>query len=147
MNKKYIIRLSDSEREECLSIIKRLKGTSQKVRRAQLLLQADAAGPNWTDRKIAEAYRCHLRTVEKTRKRFVEDGFWECINRTKRTDPPTAKLLDGKQEASLIAMRLGPAPKGYTNWSLRLLARKVVELGLVERISHETVRSTLKKTA
>lgn len=147
MNKKYIVRLSEPEREELLNIVKRLKGSSQKVRRAQILLQADSDGPNWTDVQIASAYRCRERTVEHTRKRFVECGLEQCVNGKKRSSPPTAKLLDGKQEASLIAMRLGPPPKGYANWSLRLLARKVVELRLVDQISHETVRSTLKKTA
>ena len=147
MHKKYIVRLSESERSEAISIIKRLKGSSQKVRRAQILLQSDANGPNWPDARISAAYHCRVRTVENTRKRFVEHGFWECLNRKKRDRPPSPKLLDGKQEASLIAMRLGPAPKGYANWSLRLLARKVVELGVAEKISHETARKTLKKTA
>ncbi|MEZ4684537.1 MAG: helix-turn-helix domain-containing protein [Bacteroidia bacterium] len=147
MNKKYIVRLSESERKEARSIIKRLRDTSQKVRRAHILLKADADGPNWADQLISEAYHCRVRTVENTRKRFVEQGFNECLNRKKRVLPPSPKLLDGKQEAAIIAMRLGPAPKGYANWSLRLLSRKVVELGVVEKISHETVRDTLKKTA
>ena len=147
MNKKYIVRLSESERSEAHSIIRRLQGTSQKVRRAQILLQADASGPNWSDSQIACAYHCRVQTVENTRKRFVEEGFSECINRKKRSTPPRLKLLDGKEEATIIALRLGPAPPGYSGWSLRLLARKVVELGLVDSISHETIRQTLKKTA
>lgn len=147
MNKKYKVRLRDSEREAAEDIVKRLKGTSQKVRRAQILLQPDADGPHWPDSHIASAYRCRIRTAENTRRRFVEEGFEECINRKKRTTVPIAKLLDGKQEASLIAMRLGAAPKGYASWSLRLLARKVVELGLIESISRETIRQALKKTA
>jgi hypothetical protein len=146
MNKKYIIRLSESEREEALRVTTQLKGSNQKVRRAQILLQADVNGANWPDKQISEAYRCRVSTVENTRRRFVEHGFSECLNRKKRDTPPNPKLLDGKQEASIIAMRLGAAPKGYANWSLRLLARKVVELGVVEKISHETVRNTLKKT-
>ena len=147
MNKKYIVRLNDCERAELLSIVKRLKGSSQKVRRAQILLQADVAGPKWPDVQIAAAYRCRERTVENTRKRFVECGLEQSVNGKQRSNPPRPKLLDGKQEASIIAMRLGPPPKGYASWSLRLLARKVVELKLVDQISHETVRSTLKKTA
>ncbi len=147
MNKKYIVRLTDTERSDAEEIVKRLKGTSQKVRRAQILLQADVEGACWTDTQIASAYRCRIRTVENIRKSFVEEGFDACVNRKKRVSPPCASLLDGKQEASIIAMRLGSAPQGFANWSLRLLARKVVELGLVDSISHETVRQTLKKTA
>ena len=146
MNKKYIVRLSESEREEALFITKRLKGSSQKVRRAHILLQADANGPNWTDQQISEAYRCRVSTVERTRKRFVEHGFAQSLNRTKRETPPNPKLLDGRQEAAIIAMRLGPATKGSANGSLRWLTRRVVELGAVEKVSHETVRNTLKKT-
>jgi len=147
MNKKYIVRLNESERFELLTIVARLSGTSQKVKRAQILLQADVDGPNWPDAQIASAYRCRVKTVENTRRRFVEYGLEECVNRKKRHSPPSPKLLDGKQEASIIAMRLGSAPKGYSTWSLRLLARKVVELGVVGQVSHETIRQTLKKTA
>lgn len=147
MAKKYIVRLSESERQSAESIVQRLKGTSQKVRRAQILLQSDTAGPNWPDNQIASAYRCHLRTVEKVRKRFVEEGFEDCIEHKKRISPPTEALLDGRGEASLIALRLGHPPRGYASWSLRLLARKFVELSIVESISHETVRTILKKTA
>ena len=147
MQKKYIVRLSDSERQAAEEIVKRLKGTSQKVRRAQILLQSDVDGPNWTDIQIAEAYRCRRQTVENVRQRFVERGFEECLNRKRRDKPPTAKILNGKQEAKIIAMRLGSPPGGYANWSLRLLARKVVELGVAESVSHETVRQTIKKTA
>jgi hypothetical protein len=147
MNKKYIVQLTETERAALLSIVSRLSGRSQKVRRAQILLQSDVEGPDWTDAQIAEAYRCRVKTVENTRKRFVLHGLEECLNRKRRTGTPTAKLLDGKQEAAIIAMRLGAAPKGYAHWSLRLLTRKVVELGVVDQISHETVRKTLKKTA
>lgn len=147
MPKKYIVRLSDDERHHLQSVIKKLNGSSQKVRRAQILLKADAEGPNWTDRQIAEAFDCRTKTVENLRRRLVEQGFEVTLNGVKRTSPPTAKLLDGEQEAQVIAMRLGSPPAGYAKWSLRLLARKVVELGLVETVSHETVRQTLKKTA
>lgn len=146
MQKKYIVRLSDDERAELAAVIRKLKGTSQKVRRAQILLKADADGPNWTDRRIAEAFACRTKTVENVRQRLVERGFRETLEGAQRAKPPTEKLLDGKQEAKIIALRLGSPPKGYANWSLRLLARKVVELELVEAVSHETIRRTLKKT-
>ena len=147
MNKKYVVRLTDEERGELAEVVKKLKGTSQKVRRAQILLKADADGPGWTDERIAEAYSCRTRTVEQLRQRLVERGFPETLNGAKRTKPATDKLLDGEQEAKVIATRLGSPPKGYANWTLRLLARKVVELEIVDSISYETVRRTLKKTA
>jgi len=136
MQKKYIVRLSADERQHLQAVIKKLSGSSQKVRRAQILLKADAEGPNWTDRQIAEAFDCRTKTVENLRRRLVEQGFDVTLNGVKRTSPPTAKLLDGEQEAQIIAMRLGSPPRGYAKWSLRLLARKVVELGLVEAVSH-----------
>jgi hypothetical protein len=147
MQKKYVVRLTDQERDELQVVIKKLKGTAQKVRRAQILLKADADGPNWTDEQIAEAFSCRTRTVEKIRQRLVERGFAETLDGAKRAKPPVAKLLSGDQEARIIATRLGTPPQGYANWSLRLLARKVVELQIVESVSYETVRRTLKKMA
>ena len=146
MPKKYVVRLSKNERSQLRAVIKKLSGSSQKVRRAQILLKADAGGSNWTDEHIAEAFFCRTKTVENIRKRLVERGFDETLHGAKRSRPPIAKLLDGKQEAQVIALRLGEPPKGYASWSLRLLARKVVELGIAESVSHETVRQTLKKT-
>ena len=146
MEKKYIVRLTDAERETCREVIKKLKGTSEKVRRAQMLLKVDADGPAWTDRSIAEAFSCRTKTVENIRQRFVELGFEQTLERKKSQVAPANKLLDGEQEAKIIATRLGSPPKGYGKWTLRLLARKVVELEIVECISHETVRQTLKKT-
>lgn len=146
MQKKYVVRLTDQERSELAEVVKKLKGTSQKVRRAQILLKADADGPNWTDRRIAEAFGCRTKTVENVRQRLVERGFAETLNGAQRARPAVEKMLDGNQEAQVIALRLGPPPAGYANWSLRLLARQVVELEIVEAISHETVRRTLKKT-
>lgn len=147
MVKKYIVRLTDEERKTLRGVVKKLKGSSQKVRRAQILLKADADGPNWTDACIADAFDCRIQTVENLRKRFVTDGFEIALNGKKRSTPPRKKILDGEQEAKVIALRLGPAPEGCGNWSLRLLADKVVELQIVDAISHETVRQTLKKTA
>ena len=147
MNKKYIVRLTAEERRTLREVVKQLKGSSQKVRRAQMLLKADVSGPGWTDAQIAEAFDSRTRTVEKLRERFVTDGFAQTLHGKPREKPATEKILGGKQEAKLIAMRLSKPPKGYANWSLRLLARKVVELEIAPAISHETVRQTLKKTA
>jgi hypothetical protein len=149
MNKKYIVRLSDAERRVCEEVVKKLKGTSQKVRRAQVLLKADVEGvegAGWPDEKICEAYGCRVQTVENVRKRFVMDGFELALEGVKRQTPPTAPLLDGKAEAKVIATRLGKPPAGYGRWTLRLLAEHIVELEIVESISHETVRQVLKKT-
>ena len=123
MIKKYIVRLSRKERHTLREIVKKLKGSSQKVRRAQMLLKADVAGPAWTDAKIAQAFDCRTRTVEMLRERLVTTGFSQTLNGKQREEPPTAKLLSGEQEAKVIAMRLGPPPKGYANWTLRLLAQ------------------------
>ena len=147
MQKKYVVRLTYQERSELQGVIKKLKGTGQKVRRAQILLKADADGPNWTDQRIAEAFSCRTRTVEMIRQRLVERGFEETLHRVERAEPPVEKLLTGEQEARIIATRLGTPPKGYASWSLRLLARKVVELRIVGEVSYETVRRTLKKMA
>ncbi len=147
MPKKYIVRLSDKEREQLRVVVKKLQGSSEKVRRAQILLKADVGGANWSDKRIAEAFDCRTKTVENIRKRLVEEGFEITLNGAKREQSPTPKKLDGEQEAQVIALRLGTPPKGYGNWSLRLLARKVVELSIVESVSHETVRRTLQKTA
>ena len=146
MRKVYVVRLTDEESGQLSEIVRKFKGTSQKVRRAQILLKADANGPGWTDQQIADTFGCRRQTVENVRRSLCERGFEQALNGVKRQDPPTPKLLDGEQEAKIIAIRLGQPPAGYANWTLRLLARKVVELSIVESISHETVRRTLKKT-
>jgi len=145
MRKKYIVRLSDAERATLVEVIRRQKGSSLKVRRAQILLKADADGPGWTDARIVEAFGCRRQTVEKLRERLVTGGF-EAVLHGNHPTTPRAKVLDGAAEAKVIALRLGPPPAGYANWSLRLLADRVVALEIVDSISHETVRRTLKKT-
>jgi len=146
MVKKYMVRLTKEERSLLRDIVKKRKGTSQKVQRANILLQADLDGPNWSDAKIAEALSCRTQTVENIRRRLVTEGLDAVLNRKKRETPPRAKLLDGKQEAEIIALRLGNPPSGFANWSLRLLADQIVKLEIADSISHETVRRTLKKT-
>ena len=147
MNKKYVVRLSAEERGVCQDILKNLKGSSQKFRRAQILLQADADGPGWSDVQIAEAFHCRVQTIEKLRKRLVSEGFELALEGKKPKEPPTPPKLDGEAEAKLIAMRLGKPPSGYGHWTLHLLADELVALEVVDSISHETVRQVLKKTA
>lgn len=146
MHKKYIVRLNETERQTLNEVVKKLKGTSQKVRRAQILLKTDADGPAWTDTKIAEAFNCRVQTIEKLRKRLVTEGFELALNGKKRHTPPIEPLLDGRGQAQLLALRLGKPPEGYGKWTLQLLADELVALGIVESISYETVRRTLKKT-
>jgi hypothetical protein len=145
MRKKYIVRLTKAERETLTEVLKRKRVGSQKLRRAQVLLKADAAGPNWTDARIAEAFDCSTQTVENIRERLVTEGF-EITLESKPKSRFRGKILDGEQEAQIIALRLGQPPAGFANWTLRLLADQAVALEIVESVSHETVRRTLKKT-
>lgn len=144
--KKYIVRLSAEEKTELEGVVKKLKGSSQKVKRAQILLKADVSGANWPDEKIAEAYDCRTQTVEDVRKRLVMEGFDIALNGKKPMTPPRARLLSGEQEAQLIAMRLGTPPAGYGTWTLSLLRDEMIRLEIVESIGRETIRGILKKT-
>jgi Homeodomain-like domain len=146
MNKKYLVRLSEEERQSCLDVVKKLKGSSQQVKRAQILLKTDVDGPAWMDSKIADAFNCRVQTIENLRKRVVTEGFAWGLSGKKRQDPPTPPKLDGQGQAKLIAMRLGRPPAGYGRWTLRLLANALVTLEVVDTICPETVRQTLKKT-
>jgi len=146
MHKKYIVRLSDQERQACTEVMKKLKGSAQKVRRAQILLKADADGPAWPDMRIAEAFNGRVHTIENLRKRLVTEGVALALEGKKREPPPTPPRLDGQGEAKLRAMRLGQPPAGYGRWTLQLLADELVALEVVASISIETVRKTLKKT-
>jgi DNA-binding Lrp family transcriptional regulator len=142
---KYIVRLTDEERLELQNIVKKLKGSSQKVKRANILLHADANGPDWTNEKICELVGVSVQTVVNARKKLVTEGFEAAVERKKRMDTPNKKL-DGLQEAQVIATRCGSPPEGFGKWTLRLLAEQVVVLEITDSISHETVRKTLKKT-
>jgi len=145
MRKKYLVRLTDAERETLNRLLKQKRVSSQKVRRATILLKADRDGPNWTDAEIADAFDCRTRTIELLRERLVTEGF-EIALHGKPKSRARGKVLDGEQEARIIALRLGPPPKGFANWTLRLLAEEVVALEIAESVSHETLRRTLKKT-
>ena len=120
--------MSDDERRQLQTIIKTLKGSASKVKRANILLKADIEGKNWTDQQIAQAFLCRTKTVENIRQRLVKEGFEAVLNGKPPQVPRRAKLLNGEQEAKLIAMRLSPAPPGYGQWTLRLLAEQLVIL-------------------
>jgi hypothetical protein len=143
--KKYIVRLSEEECEISKKVVKKLSGSSQKVRRAQILIKANIEGLNWSDKQIAEAFSCRTETVENLRKTLVTQGFEIALNGKKREAPPRKRALDGEQEARVIAVRLGSPPEGFGSWSLRLLKEQVIELEVVESVSHETIRTVLKK--
>jgi hypothetical protein len=146
MTKKYIVRLSDEERNQLTALTSKGKAAAYKIRHAHILLKADADGPAWTDVKIAESFSISVNTVLGVRQRLVEQGLEAALNRKKQDCPSRAPLLDGAGEARLIALRCSEPPAGHARWTLRLLADQAVALEIVEAISHETVRQALKKT-
>lgn len=147
MAKKYIVTLTTDERSSLLSLLSHGKGSTRKLTQARILLKADqgAEGPGWTDEQISQAVEVSLSTIERVRERFVLEGLSAALTRRPSSNPRTCKV-DGEQEARLIALSCGPAPAGHKDWTLRLLAERMVSLGYIDTISHETVRQVLKKT-
>jgi uncharacterized protein YerC len=148
MAKKYIVRLSKKERTELENLISCSCTQAQKLRRAQILLHADANGPNCTDAQIKEVVGVSQSTVKRVRKAFTF-GLDMALNRRnpsrKRSNDTFSRKLDSTREARLLALAYSPAPKGHQRWTLRLLAEKMVELEHVDSLSYETVRRVLKK--
>lgn len=146
--KKYVVRLTEEERGQLQTLVRRGRAHSRKLLYARILLKADADGPHhqWTDERIAEALEVSTATVARERRRFCEDGL-EVALMLKKPGRPRRRVLDGRAEAHLIALSCSDPPEGRERWSMRLLADRMVELGHVEALSHETVRRTLKKTA
>jgi DNA-binding MarR family transcriptional regulator len=138
--KKYKVKLEADEREQLLEMTRKGEIGARKMKRAQILLKADES---WKDKDIIEALNTSRSTVERTRKRFVEGGLNKALNEDSR--PGQRVKLAGNAEAHLVALTCSDAPGGRDHWPLRLLADKLVELGVVESISHETVRQTMKK--
>jgi transposase len=147
MNKKYIVRLTAQERQDLKDLVGKGRGAAYKMRHANILLLADADGPGWSDERSAEATSVHACTVANVRQRFVERGLESALGRKRQIRPSRERLLDGEKEAKLIAIACSEVPEGRAHWTLHLLADKLVELNIVESISHETVRRTLKKTS
>jgi transposase len=146
--KKYKVTLTAEERNSLQDLIAVGKAAAKKLIHARILLKADAApgGPAWTDTRIADALEVHPNTVERLRERFVEQGLDAALGRKKQDRPSRARTLDGKAEARLIAVACSEPPQGRARWTLRLLADQLVELEIVDTVSTETVRRTLKKT-
>jgi len=149
MAKRYIVQLNDEERQLLTELMNKKHLAAQKRKRVQVLLKADASkeGPAWVDRRIAEAFDVTVVTVENLRKSYVLEGLAAAIERKKQCRPSRQPVLDGAKEARLVALCCGTVPAGHGRWTLRLLADKLVELGIVDHISYETVRQSLKKTS
>ena len=143
---KYIVALTSKERESVAQLVKAGKTQAYRIKHANILLAADENGPNLKDKEIAICLHCHANTVVNVRKRFVEQGLETALERKKQERPSRRPKLDGRGEAQLIALACRKTPAGRSRWALRLLADEMVELGLVNSISHETVRNVLKKT-
>lgn len=146
MAKRYVVTLSLEERSELESITLNGKSSRQKVVKAFILLKADEGeyGENWTDKQIAKAYNISTSTVEQTRERLVEEGLEVALSR-KPSRRIYRRIIEGEEEAHLIALVCGNPPEGRSRWSMQLLADKMVELKVVESVSDETVRLALKK--
>jgi transposase len=144
---RYKVTLTKEERRVLEGIIGKGKHTSQEFRNACILLNSDEGefGSKSTAESIAKILHIHIKTVERLKQRFVEEGFEFCLSRKDYPEVMNIKT-DGDFEAHLIALSCSEAPEGYVRWSLRLLAEKMVELNYVDSISHETVRKVLKKT-
>jgi len=146
MAKKYVVRLSKGERAELTEMVKVGKAAAHKRLHAQILLKSDESkyGPSWKDSQIAEAFDTSIRTVERLRERLCNRGLSPALERAKGGG--RKRKLDGAQEARLTALACSEPPEGFAKWTLRLLADKMVELEIIDKISHEAVRSTLKKS-
>ena len=144
---KYVVRLCAEERASLEALVKTGKGAADKRLRAQILLKADVGegGPGWADARIADAFEVGLSTVHRLRQRLVEEG-WDAVLVRKPSPQPRPLKLDGEKEARLIAIACAKAPEGRARWTLQLLADRLVELNIVDRICDETVRRVLKKT-
>ena len=148
MKKKYIIELTEEERQTLKQLVSAGKASARKLTHARILLKADSSsgGPQWRDSKISQALDVGTATIERVRKRFVEEGLEAALNSRKPNRQYNCKL-DGDGEAHLIALVCSKVPQGYQRWTLQLLSDQMVELGYVDSLSYETVRRTLKKTS
>lgn len=147
MNKRYVVELTNEERKRLGKLVSSGTAPARMLNRARVLLKADAQGHDrWTDERIARALDTSVATVGRVRKRFCRQGLEAALKRS-LPDRVYERSLDGRAEARLIALACSEAPEGRDRWSMRLLADKAVELGIVGSVSHETVRKTLKKTS
>jgi transposase len=148
MAKRYRVTLQADEREQLEALLARGKADVRRLKHAQILLKADETenGPAWSDAQIADAVVCGEATVERVRRRFVEEGLELALSPYRTPRRVYRPKLDGEQEARLITLACSTPPEGRTRWTLRLLADALVELDVIDSVSYETVRQTLKKT-
>jgi transposase len=144
--KKHKVELTCEERQTLETLVRKGEHSALKLMRAHILLKADSNGPGWSDARIAEAFGCHEKTVYNVRERFAMRGRLSTLERKPQSQPSHVRKLDGQGEARLIALACSDPPKGFARWTLQLLADELVELQIVESISIETIRQTLKKT-
>jgi transposase len=149
MNKKYVVRLTSEERATLARLVSVGRAAARKILHGRVLLMVDQGqdGPAWPDGQVSQALGVHPNTIGGIRQRFVEQGVEAALNRQKRSTPGRQQVLDGRAEARLLALRCGEPPEGRRRWTLRLLADRLVELEVVDSVSYETVRQTLKKTS
>ena len=147
MKKRYVVTLTDKERRSLRTLVSSGKGAARKLTHARILLKADAGwgGPDWTDAAISEGVDVGTATVERVRKRFVEEGL-EAALAPARSNRVYERKLDGEGEAHLIALACSESPEGRNRWTLELLADRMIALGQVDSLSYQTVRRVLKKT-
>lgn len=147
MAKKYMVRLTEEEQAYLESLVHKGKVAAYKRLHAQILLKADenALGESWQDSQISEAFGISTRTVERVRTRLVEEGLESALERAK-PNRVRGRVIDGENEAHLVALVCSDAPEGHSRWTLRLPGQRMVALGYVDSVSHETIRQTLKKT-
>ncbi len=145
--KKYKVTLTKEEQGQLIDLVSKGSHSSQLYRNAYILLNCDQGkyGDKITNEQVSQVLKVSMRMIDRVKQRFVEEGFESCLER-KPLSKTKAKLADGELEAHLIALSCSSPPKGFSKWSLRLLADKMVELEYAESISHETVRLVLKKT-
>lgn len=146
MNQKYVVKLDETERYQLKQLISSGTAPARKLRRAHILLKSDSSesGPNWSYQAIMEAYEVSNVTISDTRRAYVEGGLEAALHR-KKPQRTYERRLDGEAEAHLIALACGQAPEGHERWTLRLLTSRLIQLGIVDELSYETVRTTLKK--
>ena len=146
MKKKFIVHLTEEERFILTNLVSKGKAAAYKIKHANILLNVDTAGANWSDAQVAEAFSCTPRTIFNIRQRYVEQGLEGALERKKRRRPPIEPMLAGEEQARLVQIACSEPPQGRAKWTLQLLADELIELNVVESISTPTVMRALKKT-
>jgi Homeodomain-like domain len=144
---KYSVKLNQEQRKLLEDLVNKGEAPARKIQHAQILLKSDKGsfGPRWPDKRIREAFALGETLVKRVRKRYVENGLEDALNRREQPERPQKQKIDGEQEAQIIATMCTEQPYGREEWTLRAIAARIVELEIVKNVSHETVRTVLKK--